>query len=171
LEIDNKLAFVLHSLAALLEHLAVPDKAGTRIGGQFKVLRQLKTISWAGFLTESTEHTTRRVEDELIENFFVSLFVGNVSLYVLMDVVVCFFYSKLVVLFRINIQPPRAVETWRDVRANRRILLRIDSFTGHRVPVGQRTYIELQRQAESFYQINHEEAFQLLRERWLGNGY
>src|SRR6267143_1853995 len=68
---------VLNRFSALLKHLAVPDKAGARIGGQLKVLGQLETISWAGLLTKSAEHAARCIEDELVENFFAARFAGH----------------------------------------------------------------------------------------------
>src|SRR5258706_14649948 len=78
----NRLSFVLNCLPALLQHLAVPDKAGARIGGQLKVLSQFETISWAGLLTESAEHAARRIEDELVENFLAARLPGHADFHV-----------------------------------------------------------------------------------------
>src|SRR6266446_965623 len=73
----NRLRLVLNRFSSLLQHLAVPDKAGARIGGQLKVLSQFETISWAGLLTESAEHAARRIEDELVENFLAARLPGH----------------------------------------------------------------------------------------------
>jgi len=39
--IGNALARICHCLSTLLEHFAVPDETGARVGGEFEVLRQL----------------------------------------------------------------------------------------------------------------------------------
>ena len=160
LKTRHQLRFVLHRLASLLEHLAVPDKAGARIGGQLKVLGQLETISWAGLLTESAEHAARRIEDELVENFFAPRLAGHDDLDIHGNDVDAIFGTgqrakitgdaKRVVRFRIHVQPRRAVKTRRHVRANRRILLSVNSLPRNRILGGQRTQIEFQGQAESF---------------------
>ena len=62
--------FVLNFLPALLKHLAIPNETSSRIGSEFKILRQLKTICRTGFLTERAEHASRSVEDKFVENFF-----------------------------------------------------------------------------------------------------
>src|SRR5437764_6830971 len=50
------LCFVLDRLASLLQHLAIPDEAGARVGGEFKVLRQFETRGRARLLAERAEH-------------------------------------------------------------------------------------------------------------------
>src|SRR5215813_11320618 len=56
---DQELScFVFYCLPTLFQHLAVPDKAGARIGGELEILRQLQTISWTRFLAERAEHAS-----------------------------------------------------------------------------------------------------------------
>ena len=75
-----KSALVLNGFPPLLEHLSVPDEAGAGVSGQLEILRQLQAISRTCFLTEGAEHTARRVEDELIENFFAARLARNYNL-------------------------------------------------------------------------------------------
>src|SRR5215472_5341056 len=68
---------ILDRLASLLQHLAIPDKAGAGIGRQLKVLRQLETGSRAGLLAKRAEHATRCVEDELIKHLLAARLAGH----------------------------------------------------------------------------------------------
>ena len=43
-EIPETLTLVLHRLAPLFEHLAIPDESGARVRCQLEVLSQLKAI-------------------------------------------------------------------------------------------------------------------------------
>src|SRR6266404_1120642 len=174
------LAFVLHRLASLLEHFAVPDKAGARIGGQLKVLRQLEAVRRAGLLTEGAEHTTRRIENELVENFLAARLARHDDFDVHGYDIYAIFRTgqrakitgdtQRVVRFRVHVQPRGAVKSRRHVRTHRRILLSVNALSRDRVFGRQRTQVEFQGQAESFQKVGHEEAFQLLRKRRFGNG-
>src|ERR1044072_1467130 len=66
------LSFELPRLAPLLKHLAVPDEAGARVGGELELLRQLKAGRGASLLTERAEHAARGVEDELVEHLLLA---------------------------------------------------------------------------------------------------
>src|SRR5258705_5722522 len=73
---------VLYRLASLFEHLAIPNKACARIGGQFEVLRQLQTRCRAGFLAECAKHATRGVEDKLVQHFLFAWLAGDDDLHI-----------------------------------------------------------------------------------------
>ena len=77
LAIGNASACVLNCLAALFEHFAVPDEASARVSCQFEILRQFQARRRTRFLTKSTEHAARRVEDKLVEHFLASWLAGN----------------------------------------------------------------------------------------------
>src|SRR6185295_20211911 len=72
---------VLDSFPALFKHLAIPNKACTRIGGQFEVLRQLQARGRAGFLAERAKHAARCVEDKLVQHFLFTRFAGDDDLH------------------------------------------------------------------------------------------
>src|SRR6267142_2149833 len=128
------LTFVLHRLASLLKHLAIPNKSRARIGRQLKVLCQLETRGRTSFLTESTEHATRRVENEFVQYFLTSRFAGYHDLDVHRQHVYAIFGAgqrtevagdaERVMSFGIHVQTRRPVKTRRNVGTNFRILFR-----------------------------------------------
>src|SRR5687768_13807331 len=71
------LRLVLHGLSSLFEHLAIPDETSARIGSEFKILCQLKTVCRTGFLTQGAEHATRSVEDKFVEHLFATRFARD----------------------------------------------------------------------------------------------
>src|SRR6266404_4939104 len=112
---------VLDRLASLLEHLAVPNEAGARIGCQLKVLSQFQARSRAGLLAERTEHAARSVKDKFVEHFFLARLAGDDDLDVHRQYVYAIFRTsnrakvagdaKRVVRFRIHVESRRAMET------------------------------------------------------------
>jgi len=77
LAIGNVLARVLNRFPTLLEHLAIPDEARARVGGQFEVLCQLQTRRRTRFLAQSAEHAPRSVEDKFVEHFLAARLSGD----------------------------------------------------------------------------------------------
>src|SRR5204863_7340627 len=75
--ITHYLRFVFNRFPALFEHFPVPDKSGARIGRQFEILRQFQTISRTCFLAERTEHASRSVENEFVEDFLAARLAGD----------------------------------------------------------------------------------------------
>src|SRR5205085_1633590 len=175
------LGFVLDRLAPLFQHLAIPDEAGARVGGEFKVLRQLKTCRRASLLTERAEHAARGVEDKLVEYLLLAPLAGDHDLYVHRDHVNAIFRTgeraevagdaERLVRLRVHVQPRRAMKTRRDFGAHLRILLRVDALARHRILVSQRAEVELERQLEAANQINEKETFQFIFPRQLWNSY
>src|SRR5439155_5521908 len=159
-EIPETLTLVLHRLAPLFEHLAIPDESGARVRCQLEVLRQLKAIRRTSFLTQSAKHAARSIEDELVENFFAARLTCNDNFDVHRDHVDAIFGTskrakitsdaKGLVGFRIHIEPRRSMKSRRDIRTNLRVLLSVDSLPCHSVLVRKGAHVELQRNAQSF---------------------
>ena len=73
--------------------------------------------------------------------------------------------------FGIHVEPRRAVEAWRHVRTHLGILLGVDTLAAHRILIGKRAEIVLERQSQTLQEIHHEKALQLLDELWFRNFY
>src|SRR5687767_5609242 len=166
------LSFELPRLAPLLKHLAVPDEAGARVGRQLELLRQLQAGRGARLLAERAEHAARGVEDELVEHLLLARLAADRHLDVHRDDVDAVLGAReraevagdaqRLVRLGVHVQPRRAVEARRDLRAHRRVLLGVDAEAAHRVLVRQRAEVELQRQPHPLEHIRHEEALHLL---------
>src|ERR1700687_5640663 len=153
-------SFVLHGFAALLEHLALPNKAGERVGGQLEILRQLETVSRTCLLTERAEHATRSIENEFVQHFLAARLARHHHLNVHGNNVDAIFRTgqrakvtrdaERIVRLRIHVQTRRAMKARRYIGTNLWILFGVDALPGYRIPVGQGAYAELQRQAEAF---------------------
>src|SRR5919206_3053120 len=150
------LSFKLARLAPLLKHLAVPDEAGARVGRQFELLRQFKAGRRASLLAERAEHTARGVEDELVEDLLLARLAGDHHLDVHRDDIDAVLGAgqraevagdaEALVRLRVHVQTRGAVEARRHLRTHLRVLLGVDAEAAHRVLVGQRAEVELQRQ-------------------------
>src|SRR6266850_373042 len=156
---SKPLRLVFNCFPALLEHLAVPDKARARVGGQLEILRQLETVSRTGLLTERAEHAARSIENEFVQHFFAARLAGHHYLNVHGNNVDAIFRTgqrakvtrdaERIVRLRIHVQTRRAMKARRYIGTNFWILFGVDALPGYRIPVGQGAHVELQRQAES----------------------
>src|SRR5215218_2491627 len=169
------LSFELARLAPLLKHLAVPDEAGARVGGELELLRQLQAGRGARLLAERAEHAARGVEDELVEHLLLARLAADRHLDVHRDDVDAVLGAgqraevagdaQRLVRLRVHVQTRRAVEARRHLRPDGRVLLGVDAVAAHRVPARQRADVVLQRQPHPLEHVRQEEALEHPRQR------